>query len=521
MPSTEWWRSAAIYQVYVRSFSDGNGDGTGDLAGVRARLPYLAELGVDALWFTPWYLSPLADGGYDVADYRTIDPAFGSLGEAEKLIAEARELGLRCIVDVVPNHVSDQHEWFKAALAAGPGSPERELFHFRPHSPEPPNDWVGEFGGVPWSRTEDGEWYLHLFAPEQPDLNWSHPKVRQEHEDVLRFWFERGAAGVRIDSAALLAKAAGLPSMDRDRPHPFHDRPELHDIYRSWRRIADEYGAALIGEIWLPDAERFARYLRPDELHTAFNFDFLSRPWDPAQLWESIDLTLTTHAPVGAPATWVLANHDVTRTVTRYGRADDTGFAFERKRFGVPTDLELGTRRARAAALLTLALPGSLYLYQGEELGLPEAEIPRDRIQDPMHARSGGIDPGRDGCRVPLPWDDAPGRSWLPVPPDWSGYAAEHQAHEPDSMLSLYRTALRLRGAFTEAGPLRRLRADEPRVLSFARTSGRDGATLICLVNFGPDDAALPADTELLLASGPLSPRGRLPQDTAVWLRAA
>ncbi|MFH9423969.1 glycoside hydrolase family 13 protein [Streptomyces sp. NPDC017529] len=520
MSRTDWWRSAAIYQVYVRSFADGNGDGTGDLAGVRARLPYLAELGVDALWFSPWYLSPLADGGYDVADYRTVDPAFGTLAEAEELLAEARALGLRAIVDIVPNHVSDQHPWFKAALAAGPGSPERELFHFRPPSPGPPNDWVSEFGGVPWSRTEDGQWYLHLFTPGQPDLDWSHPKVRQEHEDVLRFWFERGAAGVRIDSAALLAKACGLPDMPGDGgPHPFHDRPELHGIYRSWRRLAEEYGAVLIGEIWLPDPERFARYLRPDELHTAFNFDFLTRPWDAAELRASIDLTLAAHAPVGAPATWVLANHDVTRTVTRYGRAEDTGFAFERKRFGVPTDLALGTRRARAAALLTLALPGSVYLYQGEELGLPEAQIPHELVQDPMHARSGGVDPGRDGCRVPLPWRaDGDGPSWLPRPADWTRYAAERQAGDPDSMLALYRTALRLRRSFRDAGPLRWLRTDASQVLCFARDAP-DGGSVLCVVNLGSADVTLPPHSGLLLASGPLTPEGTLPQDTAAWLR--
>ncbi|MEV0278805.1 glycoside hydrolase family 13 protein [Streptomyces sp. NPDC050610] len=522
MPRTDWWRTAAIYQVYVRSFADGNGDGTGDLAGVRARLPYLAELGVDALWFTPWYLSPLADGGYDVADYRTVDPAFGTLAEAEKLLAEARDLGLRTIVDIVPNHVSDRHPWFEAALAAGPGSPEQELFHFRPPSCEPPNDWVGEFGGVPWSRTDNGQWYLHLFSPEQPDLNWSHPKVREEHEDVLRFWFERGAAGVRIDSAALLAKADGLPDMpggDAEDGHPFHDRPELHAVYRSWRRLAEEYGAVLIGEIWLPDPERFARYLRPDELHTAFNFDFLARPWDAAELRASIDLTLAAHAPVGAPATWVLANHDVTRTVTRYGRAEDTGFAFERKRFGVPADLALGARRARAAALLTLALPGSVYLYQGEELGLPEAEIPPELVQDPMHARSGGVDPGRDGCRVPLPWHaDGDGPGWLPRPPGWERYAAERQAADPDSMLALYRTALRLRRAFQDAGPLRWLRTDVPHTLSFARALP-DGGSVLCAVNLGTVDAELPPHSELLLASGPLTPGGALPQDTAAWLR--
>ena len=378
--TVNWWRDAAIYQIYVRSFADGDGDGTGDLAGVRAKLPYLVELGVDALWFTPWYLSPLADGGYDVADYRTIDPAFGTLAEAEKLIAEARELGIRTIIDIVPNHVSDQHVWFRAALAAGPGSPERELFHFRPgrgaDGEIPPNDWVSEFGGTPWTRLDDGEWYLHLFATQQPDLNWAHPAVRQEHEDVLRFWFERGVEGVRIDSAALPAKDPALPDFVEGRdPHPYIDRDELHDIYRSWRAIADEYGAIFVGEVWLPDAERFARYLRPDELHTAFNFNFLACPWDAGRLRSAIDDTLAEHAAVGAPATWVLCNHDVTRTVTRYGR-EDTGFDFAAKTFGTPTDLALGTRRARAAALLSLALPGAVYLYQGEELGLPEADIP-------------------------------------------------------------------------------------------------------------------------------------------------
>ncbi|RMI36466.1 glycoside hydrolase family 13 protein [Streptomyces triticirhizae] len=526
-----WWRSAAIYQVYVRSFADGNGDGTGDLAGVRSRLPYLAELGVEALWFTPWYVSPLADGGYDVADYRAIDPAFGTLAEAEKLIAEARELGLRTIVDVVPNHISAEHAWFRAALAAPPGSPERELFHFRPgrgpEGAEPPNAWRSEFGGPAWSRTTNpdgspGDWYLHLFAPGQPDLNWAHPRVRQEHEEILRFWFERGAAGVRIDSAALLAKDPELPDFDVERgdAHPYVDRDELHDVYRSWRAVADEYDGVLIAELWLPDVERFARYLRPDELHTAFNFDFLSCPWEPERLRASIDGTLASHAGVGAPATWVLANHDITRTVTRYGRTD-TSFSFAAKRFGTPTDLALGTRRARAAALLTLALPGSVYLYQGEELGLPEAEIPRERIVDPMHDRSGGIDPGRDGCRVPLPWaGEAPPYgfggpdTWLPQPTDWAGYTAEAQAADPASMLSLYRTALRLRRAWPAAtGDLTWLESP-PGALVFAREH-----RLVCAVNLAAEPLPLPPHETLLLSSGPLDDAGRLPQDTAVWLR--
>ena len=378
-----WWRDAVVYQVYVRSFADANGDGAGDLAGVRARLPYLRDLGIDALWFNPWYPSPLADTGYDISDYRSIDPAFGTLAEAVELIAEARALGFRPIVDIVPNHVSNEHPWFKEAIESAPGSSERSRFWFRAGSgengEEPPNGWRSIFGGSAWTRTVDAngkpsEWYLHLFAPEQPDLNWENPEVWDEHEDVLRFWFDRGAAGVRIDSAALLVKDPELseePLESRPSEHPFTDRDEIHEIYRRWRAIADSYPEprVLVGEIWLPDADRLARYLRPDELHTAFNFDFLACPWEarPAAR-PRIDSALATHTPIGAPATWVLSNHDVTRPVTRYGRAD-TSFAFESKREGTPTDLARGTRRARAAALLAMALPGSMYIYQGEELG--------------------------------------------------------------------------------------------------------------------------------------------------------
>src|ERR1700691_1577154 len=286
-----WWRDAVVYQVYVRSFSDANGDGIGDLAGVRSRLPYLQELGVDALWFNPWYPSPLADTGYDISDYRSIDPALGTLEEAERLIAEARALGIRTVVDIVPNHVSNEHPWFAEALAVGPGSPERERFWFRSgageHGEFPPNNWQAIFGGPAWTRDgEAGEWYLHLFAPEQPDLNWEHPDVWAEHEEILRFWFDRGVAGVRIDSAALLVKDPALPEERPDAgpgEHPFTDRDELHEIYRRWRAIADSYDEPrmLVGEVWLPDVQRFVRYLRPDELHTAFHFDFLACPWAP------------------------------------------------------------------------------------------------------------------------------------------------------------------------------------------------------------------------------------------------
>ena len=532
----EWWRDAVIYQVYVRSFADADGDGTGDLAGVRSRLPYLHDLGVDALWFTPWYRSPMADGGYDVADYRSIDPAFGTLAEAERLIDEALALGIRTIIDVVPNHVSHTHRWFRAALAAGPGSAERARFWFHPGlgdgGAQIPTQWRSNFGGPTWTRTSyadgtPGEWYLHLFTPEQPDLNWDHPDVRAEHEDVLRFWFDRGVAGIRIDSAALLVKDPSLPEVPAAAgpgEHPHVDRDDLHRIYRSWRAIADAYDPPriLVGEVWLEDPERFALYLRPDEMHTAFNFDFMARPWDAKELRQSIDATLDAHQAVGAPPTWVLSNHDVTRPVTRYGR-EDSAFAFATKRFGTPTDLTLGRRRARAAALLTAALPGCLYIYQGDELGLPEVEdLPRGALQDPMHHRSGGVDPGRDGCRVPLPWSgdrppfgfapDDGAAPWLPQPPAWAALTVERQDPDPESMLRLYRSALRLRREELDGrAPLQWLDTAGD-VIAFTR------ANIACVVNLGSVAVDLPEHTDVLLASDELVD-GRLRPDSAAWLR--
>jgi alpha-glucosidase len=539
---TDWWRNAVIYQVYPRSFADADGDGTGDLAGVRQRLPYLAELGVDALWFTPWYRSPQADGGYDVADYREIDPAFGTLRDAEALIADALALGIRTIVDIVPNHVSDQHPWFREALAAPPGDPARDRFWFHdgkgPGGDGIPTGWTSSFGGGTWTRTtgpdgRPGQWYLHMFAPQQPDLNWNHPDVAAEHEAVLRFWYDRGVAGVRIDSASMLAKDPSLPEVGEAHPpgrHPHFDRDEVHDVYRRWRKIADSYEEPrlLVGEVWLEDNDRFVRYLRDDEMHMAFNFDFMSRPWDAAALAESIRSTFAAHEHVSAPPTWVLSNHDVTRPVTRYGR-EDSSFSFAAKRFGTPTDPALGARRARAAALLTAALPGVLYVYQGDELGLPEVEdLPDGSREDPMHFRSGGVDPGRDGCRVPLPWTaDGPTfgfgggagtATWLPQPQDWGGHAAEAQESDPDSFLTLYRRAIRLRrGEPALRGDAFTWTETAPGTLAFRR-----GEDVACVVNFADAPAALPAHTEVLLASGPLeatSGGALLPQDTAVWLR--
>jgi alpha-glucosidase len=532
-----WWRGAAIYQVYVRSFADGDGDGTGDLAGVRARLPYLAELGIDAIWFNPWYPSPMDDGGYDVSDYRDIEPVFGSLAEAEKLIEEAHTLGIRIIIDIVPNHCSDVHPWFTAALAAGPGSPERERFWFRPGRGEngelPPNNWQSRFGGPAWTRVAEldgtpGEWFLHLYSSRQPDLNWRNPEVSEEFEDILRFWFNRGVDGFRIDVADGLVKADGLPDVPAGATTglPFSDLDGVHDIYRAWRRIADSYPdkRIFVGEMWLPDPVRFAMYLRPDELHSAFNFDFLSCPWEAGRLREVIDATLDAHAPVNAPATWVLSNHDVTRHVTRYGRRD-TSFSFADRQHRAETDQVLGTKRSRAAALLTMALPGGVYIYQGEELGLSEVEdLPDDVRQDPVFARTAGADIGRDGCRVPVPWsgDASPygfnttgTAPWLPQPADWAGYTVAAQTDDPGSMLELYRAALRLRRRERAVGdgPLRWLVGLPADVLGFARDQ-----TFACVVNLSPDPIELPAHVEVLLTSGPMDGT-TLPADTAVWLR--
>ncbi|WP_329446104.1 alpha-amylase family glycosyl hydrolase [Streptomyces canus] len=532
-----WWRSAVIYQVYIRSFADGDGDGTGDIAGLRSRLHYLAYLGIDAIWINPWYPSPLADGGYDVSDFRDIHPAYGTLDEARKLITEAHGLGLRVILDIVPNHVSDQHAWFQEALAAAPASPERERFLFREgrgeNGSEPPNDWHAAFGGPTWTRTPDGQWYLHLFAPEQPDLNWDNDEVRAEFESILRFWFDLGVDGFRIDVAHGMAKDPALPDLGltefsviaHEDNHPHWDREGVHDIFRSWRAIADSYPDP---RVFVAEAHvrpgRLPDYLRPDELHTAFNFDFLKCALEADKLREVIDRTITDLATVGAPATWVLSNHDEARHVTRYGRAH-TGVTTPMHDQGHPTDLALGTRRARAAALLMLTLPGGAYIYQGEELGLYEVEdLPESALQDPTWERSGHTVRGRDGCRVPLPWTgETPpfgfgtflaAAPWLPQPDDWKSYTAEANQADRTSMLQLYRSALRLRRSTPGLrGEEFRWLDSPPGTLLFERGNG-----LLCAVNLSDGPTPLPDATSPLLASGPLDKAGLLPPDTTVLL---
>ncbi len=544
-----WWRHAVIYQVYIRSFADGDGDGLGDIAGLRARLPYLAALGVDAIWINPWYPSPMADAGYDVSDYRAVDPRFGTLADAEALVGEAHDLGLRVLLDIVPNHTSDEHPWFRAAVAAGPGSAERARYIFRPgtgpHGDQPPNNWLSVFGGPAWRRVTEadgrlGEWYLHLFAPEQPDLNWDNPDVRADFDATLRFWFDRGVDGFRIDVANSLVKQADLPDLEvpgdhgplaDGSEHPHWDRSEVHEIFRQWRRVADGYPdpRVFVAEAWVDHPERLARYVRADELHTAFNFDFLRAPWIAERLRATIDETMAEHALVGAPPTWVLSNHDVARHVSRLARPQ-TGVSLRSLddliALDAPADLDVGRRRARAAALLMLALPGGAYIYQGEELGLPEVEdLPDELLEDPTWERSDHTQRGRDGARVPIPWsgdqppfgfspNGASAPPWLPQPPSWRANTADALENDPDSILELYRHALRIRHDHPALGDgtLRWLDAPDG-VLLFARDPG-----FIAAVNVSGGPMPLPEATRVLLASGPLTAENEIPADTAVWL---
>ncbi|MBD7918168.1 glycoside hydrolase family 13 protein [Cellulomonas sp. Sa3CUA2] len=554
--ASSWWRHAVIYQVYPRSFADASGDGIGDLPGVTAHLDHLVELGVDAVWLSPFYRSPQADAGYDVADYRDVDPLFGELADADALIARAHQLGLRVIIDLVPNHTSDEHAWFQAALAAAPGSPERARYHFRDgrgeHGELPPNNWQSIFGGPAWTRTTDpdgtpGQWYLHLFDSKQPDLDWDHPQVRAEFEDVLRFWLDRGVDGFRVDVAHGMVKAPGLPdweghvamidgtdgaddvdAVDGSGNHgPMFDQEGVHEIYRAWRRVLDTYEGdrAMVTEAWVEPLSRLARYVRPDEAHQSFNFAFLAAGWHAPALRRVITASYAANDRVGAPTTWVLSNHDVVRHASRLGLSDPTHRPNGIGHGDEQPDAALGLRRARAATLLMLGLPGSAYLYQGEELGLPDhTALDDDLREDPAFFRTGGAERGRDGCRVPLPWSgDAPGfgfsptgATWLPQPAAWADLAVDRQRGRAGSTYEMYRAALRIRREEQlGSGGLRWL--EEPTgedVLAY-----RNGDVVV-VAHLGDAAVPLPADATVLLASA-ADLDGVLPAGTTVWLRAS
>ncbi|WMY78962.1 alpha-amylase family glycosyl hydrolase [Citricoccus sp. I39-566] len=609
-PQNPWWVDAVIYQVYPRSFADADGDGMGDLAGVTAQLPYLEQLGVDAIWLSPFYVSPQKDGGYDVADYRDVDPRLGSLADAERLLETAHAAGLRVIVDLVPNHTSSAHPWFVEALAADPatehGRAARDRYMFRPgqgpDGAQPPNNWQSTFGGPAWTRTQNpdgspGDWYLHLFDTSQPDLNWQNPEVAEEFEDILRFWLDRGVDGFRVDVAHGLVKAEGLPDHDerpgmitdstasgpatdadagedvaghpednpRDHAHPvpYHDQDGVHEIYRDWNRVLARYShePMLVAEAWVSPLERLFRYVRPGEMQQAFNFTFLLAGWDAVRLSDAITVSLQEAAKVGAPNTWVLSNHDTVRHASRFGLTDPTRYPSGIGAEDEQPDEALGWKRARAAAMIELGLPGSAYLYQGDELGLPEHTTLEDSLrQDPTFFRTGGAEKGRDGSRVPMPWRAAqtgfgfslgagPGGQqghdvgpaagaaaapWLPQPESYGTYAADRQVGVAGSTFELYRELLGLRGELdlgTGTFAWSRLHSPELGVLAFTVTTGggQHGHDLdsgeripeqvvLVLANLGETAVDVPEDyAAAIFSQDEALQDGRLMPDSAAW----
>ena len=590
-----WWKQAVVYQVYPRSFKDSRGSGLGSIAGVTEKIDYLAELGVDAIWLSPFYPSQLADGGYDVDDYRNVDPKLGTMDDFDELAKAAHEHGIKVVVDIVPNHSSNLHEWFKAALAAAPGSPERDRYIFRdgkgPNGDQPPTDWIASFGGPAWTRVPDGQWYLHMFTKEQPDWNWKNPEVRADFIKTLRFWLDHGADGFRVDVAHGLAKDLDRDDLESykvcehvlpsDGSHPLYDRDEVHDIYREWRKVFNEYNPPrfAVAEAWVvPEHQHL--YASMDELGQSFNFDFAQANWYADEFRKAIAAGLKAAAETGgSTTTWVMNNHDVPRSPSRYGLPQVKGAPYHqlphdwllRNGTTYPEDRELGTRRARAAALMELGLPGAAYIYQGEELGLFEvADIPWDHLEDPtaFHTTRNTMDKGRDGCRVPLPWtaadepaladfsrpapaDDGTGENHVPLcaagqfgtgasfgfspatraegvtpaadphlpQPLWfKDYAVDVEQADPDSMLALYRAALAIRQeSLTATRDTMAEQVDMGADVVAYRRAAVEGRTFTSVTNFGTAPVSLP-EGSVVLTSGPLTPDGQLPTDTSAWV---
>jgi alpha-glucosidase len=558
---THWWQNATVYQLYVRSFADSNGDGIGDLAGITSRLDYLAELGVDGIWLNPCYPSPQADHGYDVADYMNIEPDYGDLQAIDELIAAAHDRNIKLLMDIVPNHCSKEHAWFTKAVADGPGSEAREWFWFRDGKGErgelAPNNWQAWFGGSAWTRVTEpdgrlGQWYLHLFTPDQPDVNWNHEPLRAAFDDILRFWFDRGVDGFRIDAPAVVGKTPGLPDADPVpdgtpataiaslNVHHYH-RPEVHELFARWRRVADDYQRAhpdrslvFVGETFAPSLELVTSYVSHSELHTTFLFDLVLNNWE-AHRWTTTIRALTEQHAAGRRLAMTLNNHDAQRNVTRFGRADahlPSSYTFNNLvNSDEPVDATVGLQRARASAVFLCGLDVPIFLYAGEELGLPEViDLPEDALQDPIWERSGRTQRGRDGCRVPLPWTaepsnnfgfsasdaDATAPSWLPQPPYFGEFSVENQQDDPSSTLALYRELLSQRRDLSVASP--------GEFAWYAFASGtvcyrRNELTVV--MNFGPSTVLLPPEFgDIVISSTPIIDR-LLPVDSAVWLRSS
>ena len=540
--SPQWWRTAVIYQIYPRSFADGNGDGIGDLVGTTARLESLRSLGIDAIWFSPFFKSPQKDAGYDVADYKTIDPLFGTNEEFYDLLAKAHSLGLRIIVDIVPNHSSDQHELFQAALKAAPGSPEREMYIFRDgkgaNGELPPNNWESVFGGNAWTRTTNpdgtlGQWYLHIFDSSQPDFNWENPKVTELFEDILSFWLDKGVDGFRIDVAHGLVKEVGLPDVKvgathvvDETNHPFWGQEGVHDIIRGWRKLLNRYDdRAMCAEAWVLPLSRMAKWVREDEYHQTFNFGYLETPWERQALEKVVTESLKEFGKVGAPSTWVLSNHDTIRHTSKYGVPS---IPLHGQGIGPDSqqpDEAMGLRKARAATAFMLGLPGGAYIYQGEELGLPEHTMLEGKYrQDPTWFRTNGEKVGRDGCRVPLPWEanggesfgfNTTGKSWLPAPASFKRYARDAQEGVAGSTLELYKRLIKERKEFALGSGEFRFAPE----YSSDSTLGYINNGVLVISNFGPDSVNVPAGKLLVTTQHDLTVEGVLEHDQTAWIK--
>jgi alpha-glucosidase len=528
MAQAEWWKRGVIYQVYPRSFQDSNGDGVGDLEGIRSRLGHFQDLRVDAVWISPVFKSPMADFGYDIADYRAIDPLFGTLEDLDALIADAHARGLKLILDLVPNHTSDQHPWFVESRSSR-DNPKRDWYIWRDAKPDgsAPNNWLANFGGPAWDwDARTGQFYYHAYLPEQPDLNWRNPEVRQAMFEVMRFWLDRGVDGFRVDVLWHLIKddrfrddppnpdwRPGMASIDRVLDVYSADRPEAHEVAAEMRGVIDAYPErVLIGEIYLP-IDRLVAYYGPhlDEANLPFNFQLLQTAWTAEALGEVIR-DYEAALPTGAWPNWVLSNHDRPRIASRVGPA-----------------------QARNAAVLLLTLRGAPTIYYGDELGLEQVPIPPDRVQDPWEKNEPGLGLGRDPCRTPMPWDLGPsagfttGEPWLPLNGDWKTRNVAIQGADPGSMLSLYRDLLALRrsspalslGDYAEV-------AAAGGLLVYERRSDPERIAVALNLTSHPKSVQLPADaawTPLLSTAGPVAgaPAGDLfvlGPDEGVILRA-
>lgn len=493
-PAAPWWKRGVIYQVYPRSFADSDGDGIGDLTGIEAHLDHIASLGVDAIWLSPIFPSPMADFGYDVADYTGIEPMFGDLAAFDRLLAAVHARGLKLLLDFVPNHSSTRHPWFVESRSSR-DNPKRDWYFWRDPAPGggPPNNWISDMGGPAWEfDPATGQYYLHTFLKEQADLNWRNPAVAAAMMDVLRFWLDRGVDGFRIDVLWHIVKAQGLPD---NPPNPdwrdgmaeklrliqlnSTDQPEAYDFARQFRALADSYGETLlVGEIFLP-LDRLMRWYGPADqpyVQLPFNFELIENRWDRdtlAALIASYDAAIPEH---GWP-NWVIGSHDAPRIAARIGEA-----------------------QARVAAMLLLMLRGTPTLYQGDEIGIGKVDIPPDRIRDPQDLRQPGMGLGRDRSRTPMAWDASPNAGfstaepWLPLHPDWRTRNVAAQEGDPASMLWLYRRLLAARRA-CPALSLGRMTLHEapPDVLAYERRHGDERLLVVLNLGSTPHDVALPA----------------------------